>query len=82
MVWEQQSTSSSYATKRNSKPEKAGEVTAVLAVGQVVGYWVSGRVLPAAGIRQLTTLAPDREIGFYWNYLVNGRVVGSPLADR
>ena len=56
-------------------------MTAVLAIRQVVGHWVSGRGwLRPLVIRQLTSLSPDREIGFFGNSLVNGRVVGSPLA--
>ena len=62
---ERRLTSSSYAIKRNSEPAEAGIMTAVPAVGQVVGCWAAGGVVTAVGLRPLTTLSPDREIGFF-----------------
>ncbi len=37
-------------------------------------------ILRQGAKRQLRSLSPDREIGLFRNSLVNGRVVGSPLA--
>jgi len=47
----------------------------------VLGCWALGWSLALLWFPLcLAVRQPDREIGFFWNYLVNGKGVGSPLA--
>lgn len=53
-----------------------------LRFGNGFSYGYSGWQSKILVKSQPTRLAPDREIDLFWNYLVNGEGISSPLADR